>query len=409
MEAAIANGCFLAVARHRAIERTHRPFPILESIMSRCLIVLLLGSFLVLTARLLHQRLQTGAGLPPCSVYSDRADGLGEAAYLVRELGYQATPLTRLPAASLQRGLLILAEPIADDLGEPDAGALLSWVESGNTLLLASSHSTPLHQLLRLTLHHPPDEITVAVAPEAVGPYTEGITEVAVVGATWVQGPGALPLWEVDDRPGAVLLRRGKGHVLVLADPALLTRHGLHQADNAAFLANTAAVAASAGVVYFDEYHHGLQSSGGFWGYLGHYRQQLTLVPIAAVLGAALWRALVRLGPAVTAPPETRADAVDYASALARLYEGTGAHRLLARMLVRDFLEALTRFLRLRRNALPAEILAALQQHDAGPALARLQGLLRGTTDLRGPTVTQRQLFHWAREFDRFQREVLHG
>ena len=71
-----------------------------------------------------------------------------------------------------------------------------------------------------------------------------------------------------------------------------------------------------------------------------------------------------------------------YASALARLYEQTGTRRHLARALVRGFLEQLTRLLRVRRNALPAEILAAWRQHDARTA-ERLQGLLRGVAELR--------------------------
>ena len=65
--------------------------------------------------------------------------------------------------------------------------------------------------------------------------------------------------------------------------------------------ANLALLGARDGKVYFDEYHHGLQSSGGFWGYLGYHRQHLTLLPIALAVAAALWRGMVRLGPAVPA------------------------------------------------------------------------------------------------------------
>src|SRR5262249_43312682 len=140
-----------------------------------------------------------------------------------------------------------------------------------------------------------------------------------------VGGPGSLPLWYVGDHPGAVVVRRGQGHVLVLADPRVLTNRGLRRSDNVLLLANVARLQGREGRIFFDEYHHGLRSSGGFWGYLGQHRQQRTLLPIAGVLAAGLWRALVRLGPAVPAPRETRADAVDYASALGRLYEQTGS------------------------------------------------------------------------------------
>ena len=63
----------------------------------------------------------------------------------------------------------------------------------------------------------------------------------------------------------------------------------------------------------------------------------------------------------------------------------------------------------MRSKALPAEMLAAYRQHDGGPGLARLQGLLRGVAELRKDDLTDRQLLTWAWAFDQFQREVLHG
>jgi hypothetical protein len=105
-------------------------------------------------------------------------------------------------------------------------------------------------------------------------------------------------------------------------------------------------------------------------------------------------------------PKTASADAVDYASALARLYQKTGTRRLLARTLVRSFLGALTRQLRLRRNALPAEILAAWRLHDPGPSMTRLQALLRGVGELRRGDVSERQLLAWAQGFDQFTRDM---
>jgi len=374
------------------------------------LVVLLLGAFLAVAFHLLNLRIQVGKGLPAYSFYSEQDDGLAEAAHVLRQLGWKPVPLTQPVVPTLHHGLLILAEPGQHELGDSDARFLLHWVEAGNTLLFAGSQLTPLHQLLELHLRRPRlDDDPVTVVPELPGPYTDGIECVQVDAHATVDGPGAVPLWSVGDQPGAVLLRRGKGKVLVLADPALLTNRGLRQQDNVLLLTNVARLTGRDDKVYFDEYHHGLRSSGGFWGYLGHYQQQLTLLPIALVVIGAMWRAMVRLGPAVPTPRETRADAVDYASALARLYEQTGSHRLLARTLVRGFLESLTRFLRTRPNALPAEILAAWRLHDTGPSLTKLEGLLRGVAVLRKDEVTDRQMLTWARAFDQFEREVLHG
>jgi hypothetical protein len=254
-----------------------------------------------------------------------------------------------------------------------------------------------------------PEGQRFAVALDAGGAYTEGVENLTVTTETTLRHASGLPLWEVGGGDGAVLLRRGRGRVLALADASPLTGAGLGRADNARFLANVAWRDARDGVVYFDEYHHGFRSAGGFWGYLGYHGQRLALLPLLIVVAAALWRGGVRLGPAVPTPRAEETDAVDYASSLGRLYRQAGARRRPARALVRGFLGGLTRHLRLRPNALPAEVLAAWRQADAGPALDRLQGLLRGVAGLRRGDLTDRQLLAWARAFDQFQAEVLHA
>jgi hypothetical protein len=115
------------------------------------------------------------------------------------------------------------------------------------------------------------------------------------------------------------------------------------------------------------------------------------------------------LGPAIPSPVERRADAVDYASALARIYQRVGVRHLLAKGVVRDFLTALVRHLRVAPSALPVEILAAWRQRDPGAAAHDLATLLRGVTELRRREVSERQLLAWTQAFDRFREEHLSG
>src|SRR4029077_10725399 len=129
--------------------------------------------------------------------------------------------------------------------------------------------------------------------------------------------------------------------------------------DNLRFLVNVAALHAGGGRVYFDEYHHGLRSGGGFWGYLQFHGLRWTVLAVALVACIMVWSVAVRLGRAISRPSESQADAVDYASALARIYQKAGVEYVLASTLCRDFLAALTQHLRLKRSVLPAEILAA--------------------------------------------------
>ncbi len=392
--------------------------------VSWSLVLALLGVFAAVAGELLRERRAAGRGMPAYSVYSEAGDGLGEAAHLLRQLGWTPVALTRPVQAARHQGLLVVVEPARPGLLEEggmqaaEAEALLRWVGKGNTLAVFARRNTPLHQALGVIVTdeaHSTDTFT-AVEWGSPGPYREGVARLSVGARTTLRGPaGAQVLWRVGGRPGALLLPRGKGRVLLVADPGLATRHGFvrddgePRDDNAVFFVNVVALHARDGKVYFDEYHHGLRSAGGFWTYLAYHGERGTLLPILAVLLAGGWRAAVRLGPAVPRPRPSAADGVAYASALGRLYQRAGARRRLVRALVHGFLGALTRHLRLRRQTLPAVILAAWrQQHgrDQDPTTARLQTLLRGVNEVRRGDVGERPLLAWTRAFDQFVEEV---
>jgi hypothetical protein len=394
------------------------------------LVVLLFGVFAGAVAYVLRVRADAGKGMPAYSIYShDSRRGAAEAAYVLQRAGWTPVAVTRPIQHTQARGLLILVQPAADEdaedqggaMSDDDAGAMLRWVEHGNTLLVLSKKATALHRALNAV---PTEDATtekqnfvrVQLDPdlERSFGYLRDIHTLSVGSASSVpERAGALPLWSIDDRPGAMVLRRGQGRVILVADPSLATYDGLWDRkdgetlrdDNVLFLVNAATLHAQDGKVYFDEYHHGFRAAAGFWGYLRYHGEHLLLIPLFLALAAAVWMGAVRLGPPTPTPRTSEADAVDYASALARLYQQAGARRRLARTLARGFLGALTRQLRLRRNALPAEVLSAWRQHDPGPSGDHLQALLRGVAELRRGDVTEAQLMSWSQGFDQFLRE----
>ena len=126
------------------------------------------------------------------------------------------------------------------------------------------------------------------------------------------------------------VVRHGKGRVLVAPDASILTHRGLLREDNVIFLYNVAALDAEDGRVYFDEYHHGIRSGGGYWNYLRYHSQHWVLLHLLLVAGLALWAVGRRLGPAAPMPDTKRADGVDYASSVARIYEKADARPLVS-------------------------------------------------------------------------------
>lgn len=383
---------------------------LLELWIARTLLVGSLALFVGVVGYVLRQRLDQGRGFPSYSVFSSERDGLGEAAHLLQTLGWKAVAITRPVYQSGARGLLIMAGFNEDTLEEGEGLNVLRWVEQGNTLLLAGGESTALHRAIDLLILPTSDnrEI-VAVDLNGSCPYTKGMDWLTVEGRSLVLTKKGIPLWWIGRQPGAVVVGHGKGRVIVVADASLLTHRGLARDDNILFLVNLAEWHAKDRLIYFDEFHHGIQSAGGFWGYLDHHGQQLTLVPIGLVLLVGFWHLAVRLGPAIATPRTSALDAVDYASALARLYQQTQARRLLGRTLARDFLLKLTRHLQLPRTALLAEILAAWQnRHPAGKSDSLLP-LLRGLGLLRSGEINDHELLSWARQLDRFEVEVMHA
>jgi hypothetical protein len=376
-------------------------------------VVLLLGAFAAVAFVLLRERAALGRGMPDYSVYSEGDEGLGVLARLLQREGWQPVALTRPIPLTPYRGLLVVVEPQRPGLAE--TRALLHWVAEGNTLLWCERRSSILHRLLNVTVTEGPRTEGAFAEAEVVrgSPYTAEIDRLSVGCEATLTGPRqAAVLWRVKGRPGALLLEHGRGRVLLVADPTLLTQRGLVRADgeprddNALFALNVVRRDARGGEVFFDAYHHGLRAGTGFWSYLGHHGRRWALLPVLVVAGVALWRVAVRLGPAVPRPRAASADAVVYASALGRLYRQAGARRLPGRVLVRDFVGALTRHLRLRRTALPALLLSAWRQQEGDRQAGSLQELLRGVGELRKGEADERRLLHWARAFDEFTKEM---
>jgi hypothetical protein len=394
----------------------------MSRLSSWLLLLALFGAFGVVVALALQEYAAAGKGMPEFSIYSEERNGLAETARFLRKLGWEPVAVTRpiqqvAPPDGTPR-LLLLVEPEgtaflpgeAPDLSDVETQGLLRWVAQGNTLLLCCRRTTALHRALNVVVSHDErygEEILTPASPEEAGSYTEGIDRLAVEGRDVLSGNVGLPLWWLGDEPGALVVRRGKGRVLLVADPSLVTLRGLRRDDNVLFLARVISLHARDGRVYFDEYHHGLRSGGGFWGYLSYHDQHGTALLVLPVLAVAGWSLAVRLGRAVPLPQESQADAVDYASAVARIYQRAGVVHLLAETLCRDILTVLTRHARLRRTAPFAEILAVWRRQHGDDTAREVEALLRGVAVLRKSTVSERQLASWVKTFDRFQTEVL--
>jgi hypothetical protein len=368
--------------------------------------------FVAVTAWLLYQRVAAGKDMPDYSVYSSGPRGLSGTAAFLTKIGYEPIAMTRPVQHTRNGGLLIMVEPsyknAAPPIEEGQAKSILSWVEHGNTLLLAGRHMNALHEQLGLQISRDSNAESGSPArhdalPEDPTGYTRGIDHLEVEGLDHISAPsGHIVLWSTAAGAGALVMPHGAGRVIVVADPSVLTAKGLPRRDNVLFLYNVALLDAADDRIYFDEYHHGLRTEGGFWDYLRYYGQTWAVLPLALFLGVALWSVAIRLGPAVPRVEEQKPDAVAYASAIARIYQLADVRRLPGQTLVRDFLGALCWHLRIRKTTIPAQILASWKQRHGQRSSERLQDLLRAIPELRKGEVTPRRLLEWTQAFDEF-------
>lgn len=395
-------------------------------------VVGLLVVFVAVVYGVLRAGSEAGQGMPPFSVYSDDRNGLAQSAALLRKLGFQPVAVTRPIHHTHHRGLLFVVEPRLatnlmgqpTDVSEATVNGMLGWVAKGNTLVLLSRRETSLHRALHVHMRRAENDVAEdgqAVHKIELSGYTDEIDQLEVESLATVEPRAAhLPLWWLGNRPGAVFVRHGQGRVLVVADPSLLTHRGLLRRDNVMFLCNVAArdvqpMQDARGrlvyPVYFDEYHHGIRSGGGYWSYLRFHGQHWALLHLLVLAGTVVWGLAVRLGPAIPTATTRRADAVDYASAVARIYQQAGMRHRLAGQIVRDFLDLVTAHLQLKRTTGAAQIVAAWRKRYSAETVPLLQDLLRGTTELRQASggaqdVSERVLLTWARAFDLFVADM---
>jgi len=106
----------------------------------------------------------------------------------------------------------------------------------------------------------------------------------------------------------------------------------------------------------------------------------------------------------VPPPLAPKADAVDYAGAMARIYQQAGVHSWLASDLVREFMDAVRGHLRLRSSAATSDIVRTWEQRHPESQL-ELAGLLELAEELErgGEEVSRGKLLTAAQALDRFR------
>jgi hypothetical protein len=325
---------------------------------------------------------------PDSSAYATSARGLAAYAELLRDFGHavkrQRTDVRHSPPDP--KGTLVVLDAAA--VAPDEARAIGAFVRAGGQLVAGGSFSSPwlgeaLGEAPLRTGGPAGDRRPLAPAPETAGVGTVRSLD----GGAWRNVGAALPVLGASDAPLAVVVRRGRGRALLLADASPLQNRALDLADNAAF--GLAAAGPDGRRVTFLETVHGYGSRTGLAALPPAARWALLGLVLAGLAFA--WSHWRRIGPpeeAETPLPPPRRDYVEALAAIlvrtkqpdevARPLREAARARLAGRAgLARDAREDQLRAAGRRFGLTDEEIDAVVGGEDglaAGRALARLEG-----------------------------------
>ncbi|HEU4395834.1 MAG TPA: DUF4350 domain-containing protein, partial [Planctomycetota bacterium] len=268
---------------------------------------------------------------------------------LVLELGYDA----RRHRGSLREvppdtgTLCVLSPPLP--FGQDEIRGVLSWVDSGGTLVLtlgggklapiaaATNRGSPGGALAEavgvVAVRWPASERDLRVVGPLLSMNDGAVDSVRMAGGRTLDGPllGSPTFREIvrgPFGPVAGVAERGRGRIVVFADDTAFTNRLLRTPDNGMMAVLLLAHHGRKGPILFDERHQGYgadrEAVARLAGALSETGLFLVLLQAGLAAGAFLYLAGRRFGAPLPPPRARRRSAAEAADALARAYRDAG-------------------------------------------------------------------------------------
>lgn len=201
---------------------------------------------------------------PPLASFSNAPNGARALSLWLEKLGYsvssEAVEAFSPPGDAQLIFLLAPTTPVLEDEWE----TLDAWVEAGGTLIIArgplGTGGAPWHYDFEEKSYDQQSNSVAAQTPLLTNPLPSTLENFHPQYYLDSQQDGFVTLLAAGPYPVLVLLKQGQGHVIISATADLFSNAGLKQAGNADLVLNLLAGVPQGGLVWFDEWHHGVRS-----------------------------------------------------------------------------------------------------------------------------------------------------
>jgi hypothetical protein len=199
----------------------------------------------------------------------------------------------------------------------------------------------------------------------------------------------------------------GRGRIVVLSDPYVVSNGGVNRADNLFLAAGVVTGGASSGRVAFDEFHQGYGATENqFFAYFRGTPVLWLFAQTALVVLAIVWTRGRRFARAVPAPRADRRSKLEFVASMAELQQRARAYDLAVENIYQRTRRALARYGGVSANA-PLEQVAARAAARSGRDRKKLEALLRECEDsIAGAPLTSRRALSLARDLRELERDL---
>lgn len=323
--------------------------------------------------------------------------------------------LLPLPASRASAPTLIVAGP-GKSLAASEAEYLDRWLDAGGQLILLTSNGWPLRSASAgkgAKETESADDDGERENETFLSRYAPGLRWSKAGEFRTAPGSGSsLPAGDITLRqrqsfagtdnaeviatagsaPVAVALPVGRGRIVAMADPTMVSNGALRRSDNAVWLVSLAAGWGS-GAVLFDEYHHGFgekRDAGALaWAFLKTpWGWMILQLAAAGILYIFVYRR--RFGRIAEPPLSVRASPLELVQARGGFLEAAEARRLAAELIVQEVCRGrLKNRRKISESADLSETLASCAPANDSQAAARLSTLFAKTQT--GERLTDRE------------------